>query len=80
MPVVGKPGNQGPKVHNLNIFCKLEDGVLAVLCHTVMGEQGVQEGAEHTALGCASVERQRGGDGNSHCLGSACQKVKHLSN
>ena len=34
--------------------------------HAVMGEQGVQEGAEHVPLRGPSVECQRGGDAVSY--------------
>jgi hypothetical protein len=43
-----------------------------------VGEQGVQEGAEHSPLWVPSVEGQRSGDAVSylHHLGAACQKVQ----
>ena len=43
-----------------------------------MGEQGVQEGAEHAPLWGPSVEDQRSGDVVSylHSLGAACQEVQ----
>ena len=46
--------------------------------HALMGEQGVQEGAEHAPLWGPSVEDQRSGDVVSyiHHLGAACQKVQ----
>ena len=46
--------------------------------HAVMGEQGVQEGAEHAPLWGPSVEYQRGGDFVSypHHLGEAHQEVQ----
>ena len=52
--------------------------IVGVCGHTVMGEQGVQEGAEHTLLWGPSVEGQRSGDVVSylHHLGVACQKVQ----
>ena len=42
------------------VICKLDDGVGAVCGHAVMGEQGIEERAEHSALGCAGVESQGG--------------------
>ena len=44
--------------------------------HTVMGEQGVQEGAENTLMWGSSVEDQRGGNVVSylHHLGVARQE------
>ena len=46
--------------------------------HAVMGEQGVQEGAEHAPLWGPSVEDQRNGDVVSylHHLGAARQEVQ----
>jgi hypothetical protein len=46
--------------------------------HAVMGEQGVQEGAEYTPLWGPSVEDQRSGDVVSylHHLRAARQKVQ----
>ncbi len=57
---------------------KFEDGVGAVGGHTVMCEQGVQEGAEHAALRGASVESQGGGfrAAYPHSLRSAHQEVQ----
>jgi hypothetical protein len=48
--------------------------------HSVMGEQGVQEGVEHTPLWGSSVEGQQSGDVVSylHHLGAARQKEKAL--
>ena len=44
-----------------------------------MGEQGVQEGAEHAPLWGPRVEDQRNGEVVSylHHLGSACQEVQY---
>lgn len=42
------------------VVSKLCDGVGALCGHAVMGEQGVEERAEHAALGCAGVESQGG--------------------
>jgi hypothetical protein len=42
------------------VISKLNDGVGVVLGHTVVGEQGVQEGTKHTNLRGPSVEEQRG--------------------
>ena len=39
---------------------KLNDGVVVVFGHTVMGERGVQEGTKYTHLRGPSVEDQRG--------------------
>ena len=49
-----------------------------MLGHTVMGEQGVQEGAEHAPLWGPRVEDQRSGGDVSylHHLGVACQEVQ----
>ena len=46
--------------------------------HTVVGKQGVQEGAENAPLWGPSVEDQRSGDVSSyiHHLGPARQKVQ----
>ena len=42
------------------VVSKLDDVVGAECGHAVMGEQGVEERAEHTALGCTDVESQGG--------------------
>ena len=45
--------------------------------HAVMGEQGVQKGAEHTPLWGLSVEDQRSGDVSYlHHLVADCQEVQ----
>ena len=46
--------------------------------HAVMGEQGVQEGAENAPLCDPSVEDQRSGGDVSylHHLGASCQEVQ----
>lgn len=46
--------------------------------HTVVSEQGVQEGAKHTFLGGSHVEGQHGGSvvPYSYHLGSAHQEVQ----
>ena len=46
--------------------------------HAVMGEQGVQEGAEHAPLWVPCVEDQRSGDVVSylHHLGAARQEIQ----
>ena len=48
-------------------------------CHAVVGEQGVQEGAEHVPSWAPIVEGQRRGDVVSyhHHLGAARQKVQN---
>ena len=43
------------------VVCKLKDGFGVVPGHTVVDEQGVQEGAEHAPLRGVSVEDQCGG-------------------
>ena len=46
--------------------------------HAFMGEQGVQEGAEHPSLWCPCVEDQLSGGvvSNLHQLGAVCQEVQ----
>ena len=43
------------------IVCKLDDSVGGIRGHTVMGEQGVEKGAEHAPLRGPCVEDQRSG-------------------
>jgi hypothetical protein len=50
----------GDQAYRCCVVCKLNDGVGVVLGHAVMGEQGAQEGTEHTPLRGSRVEDQRG--------------------
>lgn len=43
------------------ISCKLYDRVRSINWHTVIGEEGIEEPAQHTVLGCTSVECDDGG-------------------
>ena len=54
------------------------NGVGVVLCHAVMGEQGVQEGTKHPPLIGLSVKHQRGRCvvGYPYQLGAARQEVQ----
>ena len=42
------------------VFSILNEGVGVVLVHSIVGEQGVQEGTKHTPLRSPNVEDQRG--------------------
>jgi hypothetical protein len=46
------------------VVSKLNDGVGVVLGHTVVGEQGIQEGTKYTPLRRPNVEDQRGDQGS----------------
>jgi hypothetical protein len=48
-------------VSSANLHLHFNDGVGAMLGHTVMSEQGVQEGTEHAPLRCPCVEDQCSG-------------------
>ena len=63
------------------VVSKLNDDIGAVLGSTVLNDQGVQEGAKHTALWYARVEDQQEGGvaANSHHLGPTCQEVEYLA-
>ena len=50
----------GNQAYHCCVIRKLNDGVEVVFGHTVVGEQGVQEGTKHTPLKGPSVEDQRG--------------------
>lgn len=62
------------------VVSKLKDGVRAVPDITVVSEQGVQEGAEDTALRHSCVEDQCRGEGaaSSHHLWPFGQEVSQL--
>ena len=48
-------------IRQSSVISKLNDGVGVMLSHTVVGEQGVQEGTKNTPLRGLRVEGQRGG-------------------
>ncbi|CDQ86824.1 unnamed protein product [Oncorhynchus mykiss] len=66
----------GDQAYYCYVVCKLDDQVGGVHGHTVMGEQGVQEGADHTPLWGSSGEDQRSVDVVSylHHLGANHQE------
>ncbi|KAI3372494.1 hypothetical protein L3Q82_022695 [Scortum barcoo] len=75
---VGRLIVAGDQANDGRVVSKFDDVVGAVGGHAVMREQGVQQRAEHTALGGAGVQSQGGGCGaaHPHSLGSARQEVQ----
>lgn len=67
----------GNQAYHCHVISKLYDRVGVMRGHAVMGEQGVQEGAEHTPLGDPCVEDHHGGGvvAYPHHQGSAHQEI-----
>ena len=68
----------GDQAYHRCVVCKLNDGVGVVFGHTVVSEQGVQEGTKYTPLRGPSVKDQRGIRvfSYSYHLGVARQEVQ----
>jgi hypothetical protein len=68
----------GDQAYHCCVVSKLNDGVGVVFGHTVVGEQGVQEGNKYSPLRGPSVKAQRGKCvvAYSYHLGAAHQEVQ----
>ena len=68
----------GDQAYHCCVIGKLDDGVGVMPGHTVMSEQGVQEGTEHAPLRgpCGEDQRGRCVVAYSYHLGAASQEVQ----